>query len=92
VGVASRWQEFLKIARAVLTGFHRDSLLLRDTREPAWQRGLKETSAVVCDVLTAADLPSGVRAISFSLLSEPSIAELRRFEDFVRQPIENSDS
>jgi DNA-binding transcriptional regulator YhcF (GntR family) len=35
VGVASRWQEFLKIARAVLTaaGFHSDSLIFRDARE-----------------------------------------------------------
>jgi len=94
VGVASRWQEFLKVARAVLTaaGFHLDSLVFRDAREPDWQRGLKETVAVVCDVLTAAELPSGVHAIPFALLSEASIAELRRFEDFVRQPLENSDS
>jgi hypothetical protein len=66
--------------------------VFRDAREPDWQRGLKETAAVVCDVLTAAELPSSVRAIAFSLLSETSIAELRRFEDFVRQPLENSDS
>lgn len=94
VGVASRWQEFLKVARAVLTaaGFHPDSLIFRDAREPDWQRGLKETAAVVCDVLTAAELPSGVRAIPFSLLSESSVAELQRFEQFVREPIENSDS
>jgi DNA-binding transcriptional regulator YhcF (GntR family) len=89
VGVASRWSEFLKVARAVLTaaGFHPDSLVFRDAREPDWQRGLKETAAVVCDLLTAAELPAGVRAIPFSLLSESSIAELRRFEEFVRQPI-----
>jgi GntR family transcriptional regulator len=94
VGVASRWQEFLKVARAVLTaaGFHPDSLVFRDAREPQWQRGLKETAAVVCDVLTTTELPSSVRAIPFSLLSETSVAELRRFEDFVRQPLENSDS
>jgi GntR family transcriptional regulator len=89
VGVASRWQEFLKVARAVLSaaGFHPDSLVFRDAREPDWKRGLKETAAVVCDLLTAADLPGGVRAIPFSLLSESSIAELKRFEEFVRQPI-----
>jgi len=94
VGVASRWQEFLKIARAVLTaaGFDTDSLLLRDAGEPGWQRGLKETTAVVCDVLTAAELPSGVRAIPFVLLSESSIVELRRFEEFLRQPIEKSEA
>jgi DNA-binding transcriptional regulator YhcF (GntR family) len=94
VGVASRWKEFLKIARAVLTaaGFSPDSLVFRDARESDWQRGLKQTAAVVCDVLTAAELPSGCRAIPFPLLSEDSITELRRFEEFVRNPLENSDS
>ena len=94
VGVASRWQEFLKVARAVLTaaGFSPDSLVLRDAREPDWHRGLKQTIAVVCDVLTASELPAGCRAIPFSLLSEASIAELKRFEEFVRNPLENSDS
>jgi hypothetical protein len=90
VGVASRWPEFLKVARAVLTaaGFHPDSLVLRDAREPHWQRGLKQTAAVVCDLLTAAELPEGCRAIPFSVLSETSIAELRRYEEFINQPIE----
>jgi DNA-binding transcriptional regulator YhcF (GntR family) len=94
VGVASRWQEFLKVARAVLTaaGFHPDTLVFRDAREPDWDRGLRETAAVVCDVLTSSELPAGCRAIPFSLLSEPSTIELRRFEEFVRQPLENSDS
>lgn len=85
VGVASRWGEFLKIARAVLnaSGFHPDSLVFRDAREPDWQRGLKQTAAVVCDQLTAAELPTGCRAIAFSLISESSITELRRYEEFV---------
>lgn len=89
VGVASRWPEFVKVARAVLSaaGFHPDSLVFRDARDPDWQRGLKETAAVICDQLTAAELPTGCRAIPFSLLSESSIAELQRFEEFIRQPI-----
>lgn len=89
VAVASRWQEFLKVARAVLSaaGFHPDSLVFRDARVPDWKHGLKETAAVVCDLLTAAELPTGVRAIPFPLLSETSIAELRRFEEFIRQPV-----
>jgi DNA-binding transcriptional regulator YhcF (GntR family) len=89
VGVASRWPEFLKIARAVLTavGFHPDSLVFRDAREPNWQRGLKQTAAVVCDLLTAANLPAGCRALPFPVLSEASIAELQRYEEFVRSPI-----
>lgn len=90
VGVASRSPEFLKLARAVLNavGFHPDSLVFRDARESNWQRGLKQTAAVVCDSLTAADLPAGCRALPFPLLSESSIQELRRYEDFSRQPIE----
>ncbi len=89
VGVASRWSEFLKVARAVLNaaGFHSDTLVFRDAREAHWHRGLKQTAAVVCDLLTAADLPPGCRAIPFCLLSDSSIKELRRYEQFVRQPI-----
>jgi DNA-binding transcriptional regulator YhcF (GntR family) len=90
VGVVSRWPEFLKVARAVLTaaGFHPDSLVFRDARDPGWQRGLKETAAVICDSLTARELPAGCCGIPFALLSQSSIAELRRYEDFIRQPIE----
>jgi len=91
VGVASRWPEFLKVARAVLNaaGFHPDSLVFRDAREAGWQRGLKQTAAVVCDSLIAEELPAGCRAIPFSLLSESSIEELRRYEEFIRQPMES---
>jgi GntR family transcriptional regulator len=91
IGVASRWGEFLKVARAMLAaaGFHPDGLLFRDAREANWQRGLKQTAAVVCDSLTAAEIPSGCRAIPFPLLSESSIKELRDFEAFIRQPIES---
>ena len=89
VGVASRWPEFLKVARAVLNaaGFHPDSLIFRDARASNWQRGLKQTVAVVCDSLTAAELPAGCRAIPFPLLSEASVTELRRYVEFIRQPM-----
>jgi DNA-binding transcriptional regulator YhcF (GntR family) len=91
VGVASRWPEFLKIARAMLNaaGFHPDGLIFRDARQANWQRGLKQTAAVICDSLTAAELPMGCRSIPFSLLSESSIAELRRYAEFIRQPVES---
>jgi len=91
VGVASRCLELLKIARAVLSaaGFHPDCLVFRDAREANWQRGLKQTAAVVCDSLTATELPVGCRAIPFPLVSETSIEELRRCEEFISQPIES---
>lgn len=89
VGVVSRWPDFLKIARAILgaAGFHPDSLVFRDAREPDWRRGLKQTAAVVCDSLIVKDLPPGCKAIPFRLLSEGSIAELRRQETFIGHPI-----
>jgi GntR family transcriptional regulator len=82
VGVASRWPEFLKFARTMLvaTGFDADSLLLRDAREKGWQRGVEQASAVVCDVVTAEELPRSVRAIPFRLLAEVSLAELLGLE------------
>jgi hypothetical protein len=90
VAIASNWPEFLKLARTMLNaaGFHPDSLVFRDARKPNWQRGLKQTAAVVCDSVTADELPAGCRAIPFSLLAESSIDELRRYAEFVSAPLE----
>ena len=92
VGVASKWPEFLKLARIMLSaaGFHSDNLVLRDARKPRWQRGLEQTAAVICDAVTAAALPKGCRAISFPLLSEGSVAELQRQQDFIREPFDSA--
>jgi DNA-binding transcriptional regulator YhcF (GntR family) len=56
VGIASRWLDFLKLARTMLiaAGFHPDCLVFRDARKPNWQRGLRQTAVVVCDSVTAA--------------------------------------
>jgi DNA-binding transcriptional regulator YhcF (GntR family) len=90
VGIASRWPEFLKLARTMLcaAGFHPDSLVLRDAGKADWQRGLKDTSAIVCDLVTAKELPAACRAIPFSLIAESSVEELRRYVEFVSQPID----
>ncbi len=89
IGIASGWQDFLKLARTMLNaaGFHPDSLIFRDARKANWQRGLKETAAVVCDSVTATELPAGCRAIPFPLLSEASIEELRRYVEFIQNPL-----
>ncbi|MBZ5701585.1 MAG: GntR family transcriptional regulator [Acidobacteriia bacterium] len=89
VGVVSRWPDFLRLGRTMLiaAGFSPESLLLRDARKSNWRRGLKDTAAVVCDSLTVAELPKGLRAVVFPLLAESSLAELRRYEAFVRGPL-----
>jgi DNA-binding transcriptional regulator YhcF (GntR family) len=89
VGVASKWPEFLKLARIVLSaaGFHPDNLVLRDARKPRWQRGLEQTAAVICDAVTAAVLPKDCLVIAFPVLSESSLAELQRYQEFVQSPL-----
>jgi hypothetical protein len=89
IGIASGWPDFLKLAHTILNaaGFHPDALVFRETRKANWQRGLRQTAAVVCDSVTARLLPTGCRAIPFTLLSESSIAELRRYVEFIRNPL-----
>ncbi len=82
IGVVSHWPEFLTIARTMLaaTGVDPDLLVLRDTHRPRWSRGLDQTAAIICDVLTAQTrtLPSGPRQFVFSLLADSARAELER--------------
>jgi DNA-binding transcriptional regulator YhcF (GntR family) len=89
IGVASAWPNFLKLAHTMLhaAGFPADALIFRDTGKANWQRGLQQTAAVACDSVTARLLPKGCRAIPFPLLSESSIAELRRYVEFIQNPL-----
>jgi DNA-binding transcriptional regulator YhcF (GntR family) len=90
VGVASRWDNFLQMARTFLiaAGFESDALIFRDAKKPGWQRGLEQAAAVICDSVTASDLPATTRVIRFQLLSESSVTELRRYEQFIRSPLD----
>jgi GntR family transcriptional regulator len=89
LGVASRWPGFLEMGRTMLVaaGFPADSLVFRDARKANWQRGLKETAAVVCDSVTASELPKTFRVVQFPLVSETTLEELRRYEEFIRNPL-----
>ena len=82
VGVASRWEEFQRVARIMLiaAGIPPESLVVRDATKPGWKRGLAETSGVVCDAVTCAELPKGCRAIEFRLIAEESLGQLREAE------------
>jgi hypothetical protein len=82
VGIASRWGEFQRIAQTMLVaaGLSPESLLVRDPTQPGWKRGLEAASGVVCDSVTALELPEGVFPLRFTLLDEPTLAEMRRRE------------
>jgi DNA-binding transcriptional regulator YhcF (GntR family) len=90
IGIASFWPNFVKNARTMLTaaGFAPESVIARDTSQPGWQRGLKQAAAVVCDTLTAQRLSEPPRILSFPLLAESSLRELKRYEDFIRRPLQ----
>jgi GntR family transcriptional regulator len=83
IGVASRWKEFQRIAQTMLiaAGLTPENLLVRDATQPGWKRGLDATTGVVCDAVTALDLPTTVFPMRFALLNEPTLAELRRQEE-----------
>ena len=82
IGVASRWTEFQRIGRTMIiaAGLKPENLLVRDATCAGWKRGLESTSAVICDVVTAQQLPQKCFPIIFRLLDEASIAQLRAVE------------
>jgi DNA-binding transcriptional regulator YhcF (GntR family) len=82
IGIASRWPEFVKIAKTMLvaTGFDPDAMTERIRGEAGWSDGLATTAAVVCDAATAPYLPERVRAITFRLVCNTTIDELRHLE------------
>jgi hypothetical protein len=90
IGVASRWPRFLKLARTMLiaAGFQSDALVIRDARKAGWQRSLNGTVAVVCDCVSAQQLPPTSRAITYPLLSDAAIADLKRLAGFVTGPLD----
>ena len=83
VGIASRWKEFQRIAQTLLiaAGLSPECLLVRDAAEPGWKRGLEATVGVVCDAVTALELPSGVFPLRFTLMDEPTLVGLRKQEE-----------
>ena len=86
IGVASHWQDFQRIARTMMiaAGLAPESLLVCDANRPGWKRGLTTTAAVVCDAITASELPRGCRPIIFRLVSEAAIAQLRASEQALK--------
>jgi len=82
VGIASHWSEFQRIGRTMIVaaGLKPENLLVRDATRPGWKRGLESTSGVICDIVTAQQLPKKCFPIVFHLLNEASIAQLRAIE------------
>jgi GntR family transcriptional regulator len=85
IGVASRWPEFLDIARTMLVaaGLPTETLIFRDVRQPRWKQGLEHVTAVLCDAHTAAlpDFPPRPHVIVYPLLADAARTELARYSE-----------
>ena len=81
IGVASSSPEILRRIRTILAGAGLDpeALAFRDARETGWRRGLSACQFVITDIVTARRLPKQCTARVFQVLSDASIAELKRF-------------
>jgi len=77
VGIASRWPDFLRFARTMLVaaGFGADALIIRNATQPEWKEGLGQAAAVLCDLVTASQLP-GAKLIVSRILADGVGAEL----------------
>ncbi len=77
--IASGWPGFLDVAQTVLTaaGCDMDAMIFRNTSKN-WTRGLRRGAVVICDILTAASVPTGVPRIAFPLIADASLVSLQR--------------
>jgi hypothetical protein len=80
VTIVSAWPDFRRWARTMLVaaGVSPDALVLRDTAEAGWQRGLRASSMVITEFLTARKIPSGCDTRVFRLIADASLEELRQ--------------
>lgn len=86
IGVVSGWRQFLLMAKTILLAANIDaeSLLIRSTNEAEWKKGLDLAEMIICDSLTAAEIPNDERVRVFRLISDESVSDLRQFADKMR--------
>ncbi|MBS1792848.1 MAG: GntR family transcriptional regulator [Acidobacteria bacterium] len=80
IAVVSGWENFLLLAKIMLVAaqIDPDCLVLRSTRVKSWNKGLRAASMIICDSLTAKKLARYPNVRVFRLISDDSLAELRR--------------
>jgi GntR family transcriptional regulator len=88
LGIASRWPDFLRIARTMLvaSGVAEEALVIRDAARAGWKRGLDRCFAIVCDAAIQQQLPVVRHRVAFHLLDETSLARLRQVEASLGEP------
>ncbi|NNF00730.1 MAG: GntR family transcriptional regulator [Pyrinomonadaceae bacterium] len=79
IAVVSGWDGFLLMAKTFLVAAQvdSDSIIVRNTNEEGWNRGLESAWIIICDSYTARCLPARENVRKFRVISEDSIKELR---------------
>lgn len=82
ISVVSRWPDFLHWSRVILiaAGIDPHALNFRDARQKGWEKGLRSSTFVITDALTAKRLPMGCTPRVFRIISDGSLSELRDYE------------
>lgn len=81
ITVVSRWPEFLRWTHTVLiaAGLDPAALSFRDARERDWAKGLRASTFIITDALTATQLPHGCQPLVYRVIADSSVMELRRY-------------
>jgi len=66
-------------AMLVAAGLDPAALAFHDARRLGWEKGLRASTFVITDALTAKRLPHGCDARVFRVIADSSLEELRRF-------------
>lgn len=79
IALCSGWENFLLMAKTMLVAakIDADSIILRQTSEANWQRGLENVSMIICDSLTKKKLSNQENVRPFSLIAESSLNDLK---------------
>jgi GntR family transcriptional regulator len=83
LAIVSRWSEFLRWSRTMLVaaGLDPNVLTFRDARMRGWDKGLRSTAFVITDALMVRQLPPGIPARVFRIISDASLGDVRTYVD-----------
>jgi DNA-binding transcriptional regulator YhcF (GntR family) len=78
IAIVSGWEKFLLMAKTILVAaeIDSDSIIIRSVYEINWQRGLENTSMIICDLLTAGQFDDSEKVRPFRFIADSSIEEL----------------
>ncbi len=80
IAIISGWERFLLMAKTMLIAadIPPECLLVRSTDERNWRKGLENVSMIICDSLTAKNLPNLDNVRHFPLIADESIQTLKK--------------